>query len=895
MSPKPEEQKRHLVYQYFKELFPKSFHEEKRKSDIYIDGQLVVETKSHAVDFLSGFYQALHYRKNGLSFSAVCVIAHKFIALWLVDDIPDFAYKIANHSDPMKAASEVGVMNAKKTGKTKGEIIRKSASFIFMPGDFDASLFKVTIVELYEFQKMVLNLDAKRLQVDTRNFIETIILLEKFFDRPLEAIHAFYSIVGVWDETSIVAMSEQNEVRAFSTKKGKFSEPIIVHPKHFEEFKKFVEKHYIFTNEGSGLTEDYYFSRFDEVISRLNPEYAKQHGIFFTDINLSKFALWFVHQYFEKKLSEKYVVLDPAGGSGNLVTSWKGNLKHKIVSELQPDLLKTIERRMQLDPEELQAGFTIIPKTSDGVGLNFLDISGKEYLERLETELNKKNLSIDKPLAFLLNPPYKNTDENESKRESVDAQYDVHPGILEITGTDAGRERYLAFLGQILNICKTQVEKHPGFKPVLMIFTPTSWLIPRPTYIPFREEFDKYFKYENGFIVTGKEFFKLPGKWPLSFSIWTYNFKEKGNNNKVKVRDFTDITKSQLNLNWNDTLDNLNKVLFGLIKTTKTVKLDNSRGDIKNVLPAIIANGKSIVQPRYNFYRNITKSEEGETIISGFPLNDSRHKRIKAPHGFKDGTFIGLMDDNTPVRLHQEKYSRLSTCADRVWFYLDIRIIKLNLVKIFSGPTDKYSYCAYDYISASKTFLWYSVAKALVGNYPIWMNQFNLWEPKIKEELSTYFYSLCFAFGLSENRCVVTKFEANNPVEGAPEVFVDNPLCPANPESFWSTTLDSEIIADPPAAKMLVDKIKELYAYWNQNYCKGQTMEYVGLHDEPYFRYFSYPDFLTPYSGLIQIKKFAIKNNKADLVVKFEEISKLTKVVKEEIYRLLLEEFGYFE
>ena len=46
-----------------------------------------------------------------------------------------------------------------------------------------------------------------------------------------------------------------------------------------------------------------------------------------------------------------------------------------------------------------------------------------------------------------------------------------------------------------------------------------------------------------------------------------------------------------------------------------------------------------------------------------------------------------------------------------------------------------------------------------------------------------------FAFVLAENRCVVTKFERGNPVEGAPEVFVDNPLCPTNKESFWSTTL----------------------------------------------------------------------------------------------------------
>lgn len=897
LSPKPEEQKRHLIYQYFSELFPKSFHEEKRKSDIYIDGQLVVETKSHAVDFLEGFYQALHYRKKGLSFSAVCVIAHKFIALWRTDDIPDFAYKIANNSDPMKPAREMGVINAKKTGKTKKEIIRKKASFILMPGDFEATLFQPTIIELFEFQKMVLNLEARRLQVDSRNFIETITLTEKFFDKPLDAIHCFYSIVGVWDETSMLAMNDSNEIRAFSTKKGRFSEKIDLHPKHFEAFKKFVEKRYIFTNEGSGFTEDYYFSRFDEVISRLNPEYAKQHGIFFTDINLSKFALWFVHHYFEKKLSEKYVVLDPAGGSGNLVTSWKGHLKHKIISELQPDLLKTIERRMQLDPEEIQTGFTIIPKTSEGVGLNFLDISGEEYLERLENEINKKNLFIDKPLAFLLNPPYKNTDENISKREKVDAQYDVHNSIIEITGTDAGRERYLAFLGQILNICKSQVEKHSGFKPVVMIFTPTSWLIPRPTYVSFREIFDRHFNFENGFIVTGKEFFKLPGKWPLSFSIWTYNYKEKGNNNIVKERDFTHIKKHDLDINWNDTLENIDKTLLKLIRNSKIIKLDNSRGDIRETLPKLIKrrDGELYTQPRYD-YSHAKRKGDYNKLVSGFPLKDKKkHFELKRTCGSVVGNFVGFYDDNTPVRVKQDNYERMTIKPDRIWFRLDNVFININQTKIHNGPPDKYGFAAYDIESAKVTLSWFAITKSILGLYPLWVNQYNIWPPQIKNELERYYYSLCFAFALSENICVVTKFEADNPVEGVTEVFVDNPLCPYNPESFWSTTLDKEVVDNPPLAKELVDKIKELYNYWNLNYCKGKILEYVSLHDEPYFKYFNYPDFLTPYSGLVQIRKYATINNKTDLVTKFEEISKLSKAVKEEICRLLVKEFGYFE
>jgi hypothetical protein len=93
----------------------------------------------------------------------------------------------------------------------------------------------------------------------------------------------------------------------------------------------------------------------------------------------------------------------------------------------------------------------------------------------------------------------------------------------------------------------------------------------------------------------------------------------------------------------------------------------------------------------------------------------------------------------------------------------------------------------------------------------------------------------------------------------------------------------------------LVNKIKALYKLWNINYCKGQFIEHVGLHDEPYFKYFDYPDFLTPYSGLIQIRKYAESNGLEDLLTLFAEIQELTKKVRNEIYHLLVDEFKYFE
>jgi len=919
LSESSEKAKDHLVFPLFEKLFGSKFIKESaaQGADIYIEGKLIVELKSDTQNFLPGFYQALHYEKKGLSFSAACVITRKFIGLWKLKDLPKEVREITKKSDALKAPNEIGVINARKTGRALEKEILGSAFFLLTPSDLDGFFESSSSSKLNEFVQVLRNLDTDRIQIAPHNFISKIELMKEFFEKPIEAIHCFYAVVGYWNATSKVIENDETELLyVHDFMKNKISEPLIIRPRDRGKFKKLIESHYVFTNESSGKTVDYYFSRFDEVITKLNPEYAVQHGIFFTDHNLSKFALWFVHNYFEKKLSDKYIVLDPAGGSGNLVTSWRGHLKHKIVSELQPDLLKTIERRMKLDSEEVQTGFTIIPKTSENKGLNFINVSAGEYLNELIKGLNVKNMKLDKSIAFLLNPPYKNTDENVAARIDHEAEYDIHPSILELTGNDAGKERYLAFLAQIVNIAKLQMgdaevktlnfanitlpkplDKNIKETPLLLIFTPTSWLIPRPTYQDFRKEFDKYFKYEDGLIVLGNEFFKIKGRFPISFTIWSYNYNEKGNKNSVKVRDFTHLNSKSLDINWNSKLGDLNKDLSVFVRKAKIIRLDNSRGDIRNSLPAIYSNrGDLKQQPRYD-YSTAKRESDYKKLVSGFPLKDKKnHFELKRKCGAPTGSYIGFHDDTTPVRVLQDNYSRMSNSSDRVWFRLDNDFKGINKTKILNGATDNRGYCAYDLESAKATFSWFAITKAINGRYPVWANQYDIWTPKITKTLEKNYYALCFAFGLAENRCAVTKFEKDNPVAGAEEIFVDNPLCPTNREAFWLTTIESYLIGVPePKAILLIELIKQLYELWHTKYCANGILKNVGLENEPYFKYFDYADFLMPSSGLIQIRKYADINGKLELINIFKQISDATKDVKEKIYKMLVEDFKYFE
>jgi hypothetical protein len=902
-STSSEKAKNHLLYPLFRKLFKEGFKIETdaQGADVYIEGQLIVEAKSTKDQWLDGFFQALHYqRKFGLTYNTIMVVAQKFVAIWKLDKLPEYAVVLKNTSNPAHAPNVVGKENAKRSTAQNAREIRDSATYWLEPKDLEGQLFKTgtksLTVESYEILKILRNLQSSRQQVNTHNFIDCIERMKPLFPSPIEAVHAFYSILSYWDITSTVAVNEETgEVRVIGYSSQRFSEPVPVPKATRADFKRMVEAQYIFTNEGSGLSVDYYFSRFDEVMARIDPAYVKQHGIFFTDGNLSKFALWYAKHHFPGKIDEDYIVFDPAGGSGNLVSSWRGKLKHKIVSELQPDLLRTIERRMKADPFHYETGFTIVPKTSTNKGLNFLDRSAADYLGTLEKELKLKNLNLDKPIAFLLNPPYKNTDENQKEREATDAHYGLHPDILKLTGEDAGKERYLAFLGQILLMAREQrrnltpaLSKGEGGMqmPIVMIFTPTSWLIPRPTYKAFREKWDAEFAYHSGFIVTSNEFFKLEGKWPLAFTIWHLRPQpDEAATNTVRVQDLTHLNRQSLNISWGLDDGEIAFQLQGLYKEENTVVLDNSRGQIKDW----------VGQKMYDFKRDPTKEElKSKEIFGGLPLKDERRENKKT-YGIANSEFIGFMDDATPVRVKGSNNLGILEFNNSIWFRLDTVFVNLNQTKVFGGPTDNRSYCSFDFESSKTTFSWYSLTKVLNGNYPIWANQFNVWPIDFskKPELEQAWYSLCFAFVLAENRCVVTKFEVDNPVAGAPEVFVNNPLCPTLAESFWAKTLDKEVVGSNPATQ-LVKAVKDLYQLWNRNYCKGQWLTDVGLKNEPYFRYFAYSDFLTPHSGLIQIRKYAEQENLPDLLDGFKEISVKTKVVKEEMYKMLVGEFGYF-
>lgn len=873
----------HFVDAFFKEIFGKKFKKESEAqgADIYIEGQLVVELKTNQNDWLSGLYQAQHYSKKGLSFTNICVITHEFIGLWRTEQLPEFFKELSRSAEARKAPNSVGRNLANKTKKAQYQKILDS-SLLLLSG-FGGGLFQQQKADIRQLLHILKNLESARLQVNPRNFIDTIYLMERFFDTAMDAIHAFYDICGYWDVTStVISVGDTSQLQVLGRNHSSSSVPITVPKIHSEAFKQFINERYVFTNEGSGLTHDYYFSRFDEVISKLNAEYTKQHGIYFTSDYLSKFTSWFVHENFEKELSENYVVFDPAGGSGNLISSWKDNLKYKVISELQPDLLRTIERRLKLDDDHLGI-YSVIPKSSEGKGLNFLDISALDYYKNIQKVLEEQNIALDKPIAFFLNPPYKNTDENEAARDSTDSNYDIHNSIIERAGNDAGKERYLAFLAQILNMSVVQNNSDDSLYPLVMIFTPTSWLIPRPTYKKFRSLFDQFFQYKAGYIVNGKSFFNVPGKWPLAFTVWKFTGYIEEQKNNIILKDYTNLTEEDLDIDWKASHSSIKSTMKSVLGDKK-VNFSKERTRIKDWCDQTMA----------DFKRSPSKRDKERPVYGGLPLADPRRSNKKT-YGVSRSDYIGLMDNGTPVRIPRKNDFRFEGNPGKYpWFRFDTAFLDMNKVRCLNAPPDQKGYCAYDLESAKKLFLWFGIAKSLARSYPLWANQFDIWALEANDpEL----ISLCFALGFIENRSVVTKFEAHNPLPNESEIFLDNPFSPNNKDSFWSSLMVSYILAENSGglAETVVKNANDVYFYLNKKVCEGKVIEDVGLSEEPYFKYFNYKDFLTPNSGLIQLRKYSRVSADTELFGLLEELDRLGSAIKSLIAEIIVRRHGYFK
>ncbi len=854
-----------LALGYFRKLFPEFVRQvEATGADGYVPGRFVLELKGHTGDWFAGLLQGVAYKRD-LDFSTIVVAAKQFLAVWRLEDLPEKLRR--DILSAPGAASTLGKKFARKHSDLKNSIYRKAiwrGDEMFM--ELFAAQRDVLLGELRHFEQTLRAAERLRQSITPRNFTSVLKKMVQYFDpdHPLKAVGAFYSMVYGWDEHSVLQLSHRSPTQAALG--GETIKDI--DPGKRLLFKEFVESHAI--RLAAHENRDDFFSRYDEALDAVDREFRIKHGIFFTDLDLSKLALWLVRQHIPG-LGKNYLVVDPACGSGNLVTNWRSplELRHKVVSEIEPNLLYVVEKRMKGDQWH-NGRFTVIPKVEENRGLNFLDKSASDYLGELTRHLEEKGHSADKPLAFLCNPPYRSDDDQAAER----ADYHIHSSIIEQIGKDASAERYCCFLAQMSLICKEAKESGLPGPSVLLVFSKAAWLTERTMFRDVRRLLLGRFEDCAGFLVNSKQFFDVKGRFPVAFTIWRYVGENSTLNQDrpIPLTDLTSLTKQELaTLPWEEP-SAVDAHCNALFESATKIQLGLQRQPIKTW----------VGQNMTDFKRSRRKAERGTVAAGGLPKGDARLENKKV-YGDVLGTGIGFMDDLTPCRTNK-------SVGAVPYFHLDPRFMRVRDARCLSGHSDHYSYAADSVDKCRKLFFWYALSRTFAERgYPIWADASELWAPRTEADLddTTFAYALAIAF--AENECVETVFPANNPISGAAEVSCSNPFSPVgSSSSFWTQNLARLARATArQSINELVDAVERIYRSWSRRF-----REQAELH-VPYRRsYFLGRGVLRNTSGLIQIKDYATETHDEELLALLQSMRDKLKTVKKEFYDHLLGKDG---
>ncbi|MCU1249044.1 MAG: hypothetical protein JWQ49_2073 [Edaphobacter sp.] len=270
LSQPEEKSNEDLAIQYFRQLYPGTFTRQKEANhaDGYVPGSFVLELKGKATDWLSGFFQALAYKKKGLDFNQIVVAARDFLVLWRVDGIPEEIREavLAERGAP----NEIGTRLARKYADKKSELLRLA---IWSGAELSGSLFLTNQAEIVtrirSFEKSLLSGRKVRLKITPSNFVSMLKDMCQYFDpkQPVKAVRASYTMVYAWSETSTVVLSERTNDQA--TLGGELISNLV--PSKRGQFKDFVENRAV--SHAADENIDDFFARYDQALDAVDRDF----------------------------------------------------------------------------------------------------------------------------------------------------------------------------------------------------------------------------------------------------------------------------------------------------------------------------------------------------------------------------------------------------------------------------------------------------------------------------------------------------------------------------------------------------------------------------------------------------------------------------------------------
>jgi hypothetical protein len=303
------------------------------------------------------------------------------------------------------------------------------------------------------------------------------------------------------------------------------------------------------------------------VVDRLVQDVTRRkQGEFFTPSIWVNKAYEYIASVFGEDWKEKYVVWDPAWGTGNLTRDYK--FKELYVSTLNYSDIQTAE----------QMGYN--PEAKKKFQFDFLN-DPYEYLP----DGLKHAIENGKQIIVLMNPPYARSN-GDGKVGTVgkDVAKTMISEEMKINKWGSSSSQlYSQFLYRIY----TLNEKNN----IQIAFFSKSVYKTGETFKNFRLNFYKKYCYSKGFLFSASHFSDTADSWGVDFSIWK-NGVETKNSLPINVLDYTldgfveICTKNLYNMDYNQKASDWVKRKLKGKRTvdkpqmTSALKVKNSSGDL---------------------------------------------------------------------------------------------------------------------------------------------------------------------------------------------------------------------------------------------------------------------------------------------------------------------------
>lgn len=232
--------------------------------------------------------------------------------------------------------------------------------------------------------------------------------------------------------------------------------------------------------------------KFSEISDRLIEDTNRRiKGEFYTPVDFVDYAHNVISKEFGSDWRENYVVWDCACGVKNLTRDYHFN-------NLYCSTLEQAEINIAANYNKEATSFKF----------DFLNNSLRKIPENLVNDLKK-----DKPIIFLMNPPYGTAAGNKDRKDM--AKTKINELMKEDKMGACSSNLYTQFIYRIMRIKKNcnLTNCH------ICMFTPVSYLC-SPSYKHFRKAFFKEFSFKRGFVFRASHFSDVSDLWGIAFTVW---------------------------------------------------------------------------------------------------------------------------------------------------------------------------------------------------------------------------------------------------------------------------------------------------------------------------------------------------------------------------------------